>query len=78
MEVAVSILNEKDNYENAIKKINNTNANYLHLDIMDNTFTNTISFTYENAKKISQLNNKKLDIHIMSTELDNILDEYIK
>lgn len=78
MEVAVSILNEKYNYEEAIQKVNDSKANLLHLDIMDNTFTSTFSFDYEEAKKICELSNKKIDIHIMSTDLDNILSEYIK
>lgn len=78
MEVAVSILNEKYNYEEAIQKVNDSKANLLHLDIMDNTFTSTFSFDYEEAKKICELSNKKIDIHIMSTDLDNILSDYIK
>ena len=75
--ISVSILSEKDNYKDAIKKINKTNAEYLHLDIMDNTFTDSISFSYKEAKEISKLNEKKLDIHLMSNKLDNILEDYI-
>lgn len=76
--ISVSILSEKDNYKYAIEKINKTDADYLHLDVMDNTFTSSISFLYEEAKKVSKLCNKKLDIHIMSNKLDDILDYYIK
>ena len=76
--ISVSILSEKDNYKYAIEKINKTDADYLHLDVMDNSFTSSISFLYEEAKKVSKLCNKKLDIHIMSNKLDDILDYYIK
>ncbi len=78
MEISVSILSEKDNYKEAINKLNDSIANYLHLDIMDNTFTNTISFSLKEVKEIVKLNKKKLDIHIMSNNLDNILNDYIK
>ena len=76
--ISVSILSEKDNYKYDIEKINKTDADYLHLDVMDNSFTSSISFLYEEAKKVSKLCNKKLDIHIMSNKLDDILDYYIK
>lgn len=76
--ISVSILSKKDDYIDAINKLNDTNMTYLHLDIMDNTFTNNSSFSKEQAKQISTLNNKKLDIHLMSNDLDNILDYYIK
>ena len=76
--ISVSILSEKDNFKEAVNKINKTDANYLHLDIMDNTFTNTISFNIDESIKINELSNKKLDIHLMSNNLDTILENYIK
>lgn len=77
MKVAVSILSEKENYKEAINKLNMTDADYLHLDIMDGSFTESISFNIDESKKICSLSNKKLDVHIMSTNLDTIIDEYI-
>lgn len=75
MKISVSILKEKDDYKNCIDKINNTNANYIHLDIMDNTFTDSSSFE---LSKFNNLSNKKYDIHIMSTNLDYQIKEAIK
>lgn len=77
MKVAVSILSEKENYKEAINKLNMTDADFLHLDIMDGSFTESISFDIDESKKIDSLSNKKLDVHIMSTNLDTIIDEYI-
>ena len=39
LKVSVSILKEKDNIKKVIEKINNTNADYIHLDIMDGSIT---------------------------------------
>lgn len=78
MMVAVSILNEKDNYIDVVDKVNKSNTDFLHLDIMDNTFTKTFSFTYDQAKEICDMSDKKIDIHIMSNNLEEILDYYIK
>ena len=76
MEISVSILKEKNNINSVIDKINNTDAEYIHLDIMDNTFTNTRSF--EISEFLTVNTNKKLDVHIMSTNLDYQIKEAIK
>ena len=60
MEVSVSILSEKDNYINAIKKIDKTSADYIHLDIMDSSFTTDSSFTLDDFKNIKDITNKKI------------------
>lgn len=77
MKISVSILSEKDNYKEAVKKINETSCDYLHLDIMDGSFTSKSSFNIIESMDIGNTANKKLDIHIMSNKLDTILDDYI-
>lgn len=74
MKVSVSILKEKNNKEEVINKLLNTSADYIHLDIMDSTFTNSSSFDLNDFKLV----NKKYDIHIMSTDLDNQINKAIK
>lgn len=76
MQISVSILKEKDNYKEAIEKIDNSICDFLHLDIMDFTFTNDSSFNIETLKDINSFTNKKLDVHLMSTNLDKLIDEY--
>lgn len=75
--ISVSILKEKDNYEQAIDKINNTDCDFIHLDIMDNTFTNNVSFSKEDSKTIVDKSKKKIDVHLMSYDLNNLIDYYI-
>lgn len=76
MKVSVSILKNKNNYKEEIKKINNTSCDYLHLDILDNTFAPNFSFNLSDFKDLKI--NKPLDIHIMSTNLDYQVNEAIK
>lgn len=76
MEVSVSILKEKNNIEEIIKKLNSSSCDYIHIDIMDNTFTDSYSFELSDFLTIST--NKKLDVHIMSTNLDYQIKEAIK
>ena len=77
MKVSVSILKEENNINDVIKKLNNTSADYIHLDIMDNTFTDTSS-KFKLNDFININNSKKYDIHLMSTNLDYQIDEAIK
>lgn len=83
MKLSVSILASKDRNE-SINKINNTNTNYLHIDVMDGIFVENTSFPIEEIKQSSLISNKPLDVHLMVTNpidyinhlnLDNI--EYI-
>lgn len=74
MKVSVSILKEKDNLNSAINKVNESSSDYIHLDIMDNTFTNSSSFTIDDFENINI--NKKIDVHLMSTNLDKLIDDF--
>lgn len=78
LKVSVSILEEKDNIKKVIEKINNTTADYIHLDIMDGSITENKSFSISDFKDINEYNKKLLDIHIMSSNLDKQINDFIK
>lgn len=64
MKLSISLLSIKNRLE-FIKKINNYNIDYIHIDVMDNTFTNNVAYSIEEINKINKISNKKLDIHLM-------------
>ena len=74
MKISVSILNEINNYKEAIKKVNESKSDYIHLDIMDSSFTEKSSFIIDDFKNIEF--DKKVDVHLMSNNLDKLIDEY--
>ena len=76
MKISVSILKEKDRLNEVINSLQNTSCDFIHLDIMDSTFTSNTSFSLEELNNIA--NNKKYDVHIMSTNLDYQINEAIK
>jgi ribulose-phosphate 3-epimerase len=76
MKISVSILKEKDNIRDVVNKINLTDADYIHIDVQDNTFTENISFPVSEFINLSEYNNKKLDVHLMSYDLDKQIREY--
>ena len=74
MKVSVSILKEKENYLDVIEKLNNSKADYIHIDVLDNTFIKTSSFDIDDFKNIKF--NKKLDIHLMSSNLEKQINDF--
>lgn len=64
--------------ENEIKKINASDAEWIHLDIMDGNFVDTISFGPMIIKQISKATNKVLDVHLMVTNPTKYLDDLIE
>lgn len=63
-EISVSFLT-KEEPTIVIEKINNSNADYLHFDVMDGKFVKNRFLTIKQIKEYLNLTNKKKDIHLM-------------
>lgn len=75
MKVSVSILKEYDRLINAVKKVNDSNADFLHIDVMDGKFVDNTKFTKEMVKDIISISKKKIDLHLMVEDL-YLIKEY--
>lgn len=65
MKVAVSYLKSKYSLNETIKKIEKTNAEYIHVDVMDGEFVENKTYDYNELQKVLKNTNKSLDIHLM-------------
>ena len=65
MKVSVSFLKGNDDRETMIKKIDESTADYIHVDMMDGVFCGEYNFNSQDLKKFTKNTNKKLDVHIM-------------
>lgn len=65
VKISVSILSSKDSIIETVKKIDKTDTDYIHIDIMDGKFVDNKSFVFSEIKKISNYTSKKLDVHLM-------------
>ena len=63
-EVSVSILNG-ENYLKSTETLNNTSADYIHLDVMDGKFVNNSFLTPSEMVKVVEKTSKKVDVHLM-------------
>lgn len=69
--ISVSILGIKEDKINNYKKLDNTNCDFIHLDIMDGIFVeNKVDFDFNYNF------NKKLDIHLMVNNVKEYIEKY--
>ena len=66
MQLSVSYLSSKYSKEQTIKMLENTNINYLHVDLMDGGFVPTKNFTISEVLNLLKDHSKPLDIHLMT------------
>ena len=61
-----------------IEKIENGKADWIHYDVMDGHFVPNISFGYSILKDVSKVTNLFLDVHLMISEPQKYVNEFIK
>ena len=64
MKVSVSFLSSK-NIPMDLVKLNNTDVDYIHVDIMDGKFVSNKTMPFSEMKHISEYTSKRLDVHLM-------------
>jgi ribulose-phosphate 3-epimerase len=64
------------NLESEIKMINRSEADWLHLDIMDGIFVPNISFGFPVIKAVKKVAAKPLDVHLMIIDPDRYLTQF--
>lgn len=76
MKVSPSLLSaDFANLTPDIEMINSSNADYLHLDVMDGVFVPNISFGFPVMKAVSKICTKLLDVHLMIVEPQNWISQ---
>ncbi|MBO7496272.1 MAG: ribulose-phosphate 3-epimerase [Salinivirgaceae bacterium] len=75
--VAPSLLSaDFGNLARDIEEINNSEADYLHVDIMDGVFVPNISMGFPVLKAINKSSKKPLDVHLMIVNPDQYIERF--
>jgi ribulose-phosphate 3-epimerase len=61
------------NLERDVKMLNDSEAEYIHIDIMDGVFVPNISFGFPVTQAINKVAEKPLDFHLMIKDADPYL-----
>lgn len=64
------------NLERDIKMINDSEADWFHIDIMDGIFVPNISFGFPVLKSITEHAKKTIDVHLMIVDPDRYIKEF--
>lgn len=77
MIIAPSVLSaDFGNLQRDIEMINNSEADWFHVDIMDGVFVPNISFGFPVLKQIKKHAKKTIDVHLMIVEPQRYIDEF--
>ncbi len=77
--VAPSILSaDFGNLERDIKMINRSEAEWVHIDVMDGVFVPNISFGFPLMKPIRKATEKVLDVHLMIVEPERYVKRFVE
>ena len=77
--IAPSLLSaDFGNLQKDIELVNNSNADWFHLDIMDGVFVPNISFGFPVISYIKKFAKKPLDVHLMIVQPERYIKEFKK
>lgn len=77
MKVGVSFFSQ-ENPEEVIKKIADSKADYIHVDMADGIFVERKNYSVSDLKKLFKNINKPLDIHMMCCSPNKYVKEFAK
>lgn len=63
------------NLERDVEMLNRSEADWIHLDIMDGVFVPNISFGFPVINLLQKVTNKPLDVHLMIVQPEKFIDE---
>jgi len=63
------------NLERDFEMLNSSDADWVHIDIMDGVFVPNISFGFPVLKYVAKLSQKLLDVHLMIVQPDKFVSE---
>lgn len=77
MKVSVSFIKSKNNEVDTINLLNQTDCDFLHVDVMDGSFVEEKNFNFSEFLEWQKENEKPLDVHLMCSNPKKYIKEYV-
>ena len=77
MKVGVSFFSSKDIVRD-LKILNDTDVDYIHVDIMDGKFVSNKTMPFKEMRHISDFTDKRLDVHLMVEDASKYIPLYVE
>jgi ribulose-phosphate 3-epimerase len=75
MKISASFLTSK-NIPRTLTKLNETDVDYIHVDVMDGKFVKRKSLPFKEMKNIYLFTSKRLDVHLMVKKPQKLIHSY--
>ena len=75
MKISASFLSS-DNIPRDLKKLNETDVDYIHIDVMDGKFVKNKTMPFSEMKNIYKFTSKRLDVHLMVEKPEEYIPLY--
>ena len=75
MLISTSFLSSK-NIPEDLRKLNKTDTDYIHVDVMDGKFVKNKSLPYSELKNIYKFTDKRLDVHLMVKNPSKVIEKF--
>lgn len=75
MKISTSFLSS-NNIPKALKILNDTDTDYIHVDVMDGKFVKNKTMPFKEMKNIYKFTSKRLDIHLMVLKPKKYIKDY--
>jgi ribulose-phosphate 3-epimerase len=64
------------NLEKVMQMLNTSEADYIHVDVMDGVFVPNLTFGFQFIRSLKKLSEKPLDVHLMIVEPERYFQEF--
>lgn len=75
MLISTSFLSSK-NIPKDLEKLNDTDTDFIHVDVMDSKFVKNKTMPFSEMRKIYKFTSKRLDIHLMVEDAEKYIKDY--
>lgn len=77
MKISASFLGIKNDIENNLRRLNDCDIDYIHLDVMDGVFVSNKTYNATDVLNMLKYVDKPKDVHLMVSDIKKYIDDFL-